>query len=129
MKDQKIPPIYTDYRENPPQPGDLVYCHCVGSKYGWYLDQIGIIAKEKVAHRVSKTSKRPILQSEVVMAELFAKIYNIYLTKLNKTIEVDYHAFETGEVEVITNFTQEEMDDLNARKVNLSKYVDLDNRR
>ncbi len=23
--------------------GDLVYCHAIGSKYAWYIDQLGII--------------------------------------------------------------------------------------
>ena len=29
--------------ENNPKVGDLVYCHAIGSKYAWYIDQLGII--------------------------------------------------------------------------------------
>jgi hypothetical protein len=26
-----------------PKEGDLVYCHAIGSKYGWYINQLGLI--------------------------------------------------------------------------------------
>ena len=26
--------------------GDLIFCHAVGSKYGWYLNQVGLIANK-----------------------------------------------------------------------------------
>ena len=30
--------------------GDLVYCHAVGSKYGWHLDKVGIVVDASPAN-------------------------------------------------------------------------------
>jgi hypothetical protein len=112
-----------------PQLGDLVYCHCVGSKYGWYLDQLGIIATEKTSHHVNMSQTKRSIAPKPPMPELFAKVYDIYLTKLKITVCVDYHAFENGDLEIISKYTREQVVDLTARKADLSALIDKCDRR
>jgi len=60
--------------------GDLLFCHAVGNKYGWYLNQIAVvIAVEEAAQR-----------------------YIIYMSANGKKMRIKDSDFLTGNVEVIS---------------------------
>ena len=108
-----------------PKVGDLVYCHCVGSKYGWYLNQAGIIIEEKTNHYVTKT-KSP-LEGGKSLTELFAKTYKIYLTDLKKTVTADYTVFDCGDIEIITGYNSNQAEEIGKVSDKLKKIYNISN--
>ena len=72
--------------ENNPKVGDLVYCHAIGSKYAWYIDQLGIILDA-----VPKPlAERPL-----------NKEYKIWLMDQSRHQWIESRDFNLGNVEVI----------------------------
>jgi len=73
--------------KNSPKVGDLVYCHAIGSKYAWYIDQLGIVL-EIVA--------KPLLPSSPKN-----KVYKIWLMDQNRYQWVESRDFRVGNIEII----------------------------
>jgi len=72
--------------KNSPKVGDLVYCHAIGSKYAWYIDQLGIILDI-----ISKPlAERPL-----------NKEYKIWLMDQSRYQWVESRDFSLGSIEVI----------------------------
>ena len=72
--------------ENNPKVGDLVYCHAIGSKYAWYIDQLGIILDA-----VPKPlAERPL-----------NKEYKIWLMDQSRYQWVESRDFRVGNIEII----------------------------
>jgi hypothetical protein len=114
--------------KQPPTPkvGDLVYCHCVGSQYGWYLNQAGLIVEELTRHYVTKT-KSP-LQGEKTVTDLFAKAYKIYLTDVKKTVIADYTTFDCGDIEIITGYNKNQVKEIGQVSDKLKKIYNISNK-
>jgi len=72
--------------EEEPNIGDLVYCHAIGSKYGWYLNQVAI-----VVGYISKPTKEDKSNFE----------YKIYLPSTQYYDNVDSQEFKKGNIEII----------------------------
>ena len=60
--------------------GDLLYCHAVGNKYGWFLNQLAVVLDVNV----TKES------------------YRIYLHANGRYLDIQNNDFTTGNVEVIS---------------------------
>jgi len=72
--------------KNSPIIGDLVYCHAIGSKYAWYIDQLGIVLdviSKPLAERPSN------------------KEYKIWLMDQGRYQWVESRGFNLGNVEII----------------------------
>jgi len=73
MKEKKPWPEFADT-------GDLLFCHAVGNKYGWYLNQLAVvIATDDVRQR-----------------------YIIYMSTNRKHMTIQDSDFTSGNVEVIS---------------------------
>ena len=70
-----------------PAVGDLIYCHSIGSKYGWYLNQVAIV----VNYASNPTELDPSNFK-----------YNIYLPEFRKYYDVTSKDFENGNTEIIS---------------------------
>ena len=66
--------------------GDLIFCHAVGSKYGWYLNQIALVTSRK---------RNPI---DLNPANYEFRLY-VFSFKDYQTVQSE--DFEKGNVEVI----------------------------
>jgi len=98
--------------EEEPNIGDLVYCHAVGSKYGWYLNKLAI-----VVGYIAKPTEEDHSNFE----------YKIYLPEFKQFDNIESHEFKKGNVEIIakangTIYSRKisEIEEL-ARKINNSK--------
>jgi len=60
--------------------GDLLFCHAVGNKYGWYLNQIAV----------------------VIAVDVHMPCYIIYMSANGKKLRIKDSDFLTGNVEVIS---------------------------
>lgn len=60
--------------------GDLLYCHAVGNKYGWYLNQLAV----------------------VINTDSDKKQYTIHMSETGKHMYIKDSDFATGNVEVIS---------------------------
>jgi|TARA_R110000787_G_scaffold2353_3_gene9347 hypothetical protein len=115
-----------------PKIGDLVFCHCIGSKYGWFLNQQGIVIGEKTNHYVTKRKKDGSYASRSLgghkrIADSFAKSYKILLIGLEKRIVVDYISFENGDIEIISDYDHEEVQELKEKTSQMKKMSDISN--
>ena len=72
--------------EEEPTIGDLIYCHAIGSKYGWYLNQIAIVVGYN-----SKPTETNLSNFE----------YKIYLPGFKKFDNIDSREFKKGNAEII----------------------------
>lgn len=72
--------------KNSPKIGDLVYCHAIGSKYAWYIDQLGIIL-DVIA--------KPLVERPL------NKEYKIWLMDQGRYQWVESRDFNLGNIEVI----------------------------
>jgi len=63
--------------------GDLIFCHAVGGKYGWYLNQVAV----------------------VLAANPTKDVYTLYLTQHKKRFIVKGEEFHNGSVELISSVT------------------------
>jgi len=111
--------------------GDLVYCHCIGSIYGWYLDEVGIVVDHQTSHYVGASDKLQCRKRDRVpidkkYVELFAQQYDIYLPTFQKTLKVEYNAFENGDLEIITQYKREDVATLVTRTKRANKLLDID---
>jgi len=73
--------------EKLPKIGDMVYCHAVGSKYGWYIDQLGIILD--------------ITNVALCGSQADAQ-YKIWLNDQQRVQLVEHRDFTIGNIEVVT---------------------------
>lgn len=69
-----------------PKEGDLVYCHAVGSKYGWYINQLGVIL-ECIAKPQPEDPNN--------------KEYKIWLMEHKRAQIVETRDFKVGNLEVV----------------------------
>tara|TARA_R100000664_G_C2729207_1_gene120236 strand:- start:470 stop:760 length:291 start_codon:yes stop_codon:yes gene_type:complete len=69
-----------------PKIGDLVYCHAIGSKYAWYIDQLGIILD---------IVPKPLAERPL------NKTYQIWLMDQSRYQWIESRDFNLGNVEVI----------------------------
>lgn len=72
--------------ENAPKVGDLVYCHAIGSKYAWYIDQLGIVLDVLAKPLAERPGN---------------KEYKIWLMDQNREQWIESRDFNLGNVEVI----------------------------
>tara|TARA_R100001594_G_scaffold51564_1_gene84976 strand:+ start:452 stop:742 length:291 start_codon:yes stop_codon:yes gene_type:complete len=75
-----------DKEDKAPKIGDLVYCHAIGSKYAWYIDQLGII----LDILPKPLAERPL-----------NKEYKIWLMDQGRDQWIESRDFNLGNVEVI----------------------------
>lgn len=50
--------------------GDLIFCHTVGNKYGWHLNQIGLVTEENPRKTRFKVFLGSGIFSEVTQSDL-----------------------------------------------------------
>jgi len=67
--------------------GDLVFCHACGSKYGWVLNQLGLVRDVVM---VAKTQKKSV------------KIYKIWIFNMNRVELVENSDFEQKNLELVS---------------------------
>lgn len=89
-----------------PKTGDLVYCHCVGDKYGWFMDRMAIVTS------LSANEK-----------DAYCKLY---ILDTQKSIHINPSDFVETKVEIVSDYTIKQIDELKERCVNISKILDLD---
>tara|TARA_A100001391_G_scaffold167946_1_gene128419 strand:- start:468 stop:761 length:294 start_codon:yes stop_codon:yes gene_type:complete len=81
--------------KNSPKVGDLIYCHAIGSRYSWYIDQLGIILE--------------IVAKPLLPASPKNKIYKIWLMDQTRYQWVESRDFNLGNIEVIRKESGEVM--------------------
>jgi hypothetical protein len=114
--------------------GDLVYCHCIGSIYGWYLDEVGIVVAHQTSHYVGANQKNQCrkadrLPNDKKYVELFAQQYDIYLPTFQKTLKAEYNAFENGDVEIITKYKTADVAALMNKTKRVNNMLGIDDMR
>ncbi len=77
-----------------PIAGDLVYCHCIGSKMGWYLNKIGLVLKEDVKTKNEKFR------------------YKIYMLDEARSLYASADDFQKDSIEVISGYSADQISNL-----------------
>tara|TARA_Y100001963_G_C6539212_1_gene334733 strand:+ start:140 stop:454 length:315 start_codon:yes stop_codon:yes gene_type:complete len=83
-------------------PGDLIFCHAIGSKYGWYLNQLGLVVS---------TRSNPI-ETNPANYE-----FELYLFNHNDYQNIQSKDFDIGNVEIISK--------KNGKRINLDRVREL----
>jgi hypothetical protein len=89
-----------------PKQGDLVYCHCVGDKYGWFMDRMAIVTELNTEEKDD--------------------YYKVYILDTQKSIFVNPNDFVETKVEIVSDYTIKQIDELKERRVNINKILNLD---
>ena len=93
-----------------PIAGDLVYCHCIGSKMGWYLNKVGLVLKENI----KETNDR------------FR--YEIYVLDEARFMHASAEDFQKDSIEVISGYSADQISNLKESIMRIETDVALERR-
>ena len=79
-----------------PKTGDLVYCHCIGSKLGWYINKIGLVLTDNT--KIKNENFR----------------YKIYVLDEARSLYASVEEFRKDSIEVISDYSPAQISKLKA---------------
>ena len=109
MPQKKTPKAKIKLKKTPIA-GDLVYCHCIGSKLGWYLNKVGLVLKENI----KETNDR------------FR--YEIYVLDEARFMHASADDFAKNSIEVITNYSIDQISNLKESIIRIDTDTALERR-
>ena len=92
-----------------PKTGDLVYCHCVGNQYGWFMDRLGLVTSLNV-EEVGERSES----------------YTLYMLDNQKTVYINPTDFVETKVEIVSDYTKAQIEELKEKRIKINKILEID---
>ena len=93
-----------------PTAGDLVYCHCIGSKMGWYLNKVGLVINENTKPK----------------NENFR--YQIYVLDEARSLYASADDFQKDSIEIISGYSREQISNLKENIIRIETETALERR-
>jgi hypothetical protein len=94
------------YSSMRPKTGDLVYCHCVGDKYGWFMDRMGLVTELNLDDP--------------------DEFYTLYMLDNQKTVYINPTDFVETKVEIVSDYTSDQIEELKERRIKINKILEID---